>query len=318
MMRKLLIVLMATVLSGCLVVVSVDQPSNAVVGESFTVTVEIEAYADCATALCTPLFGVRLPVDWVVESCDYAGVFSGICSTASEFDSRFEDEYETTDPNFVWRAYQGDATALSSGDEVVVTWILQPTTPGEFQLDYAAGAQDEDGDLEFGDNQDSGFANPIRVVEPAVPVVPVPVPTLSLFGMLLLIGGLAVIVFMFKPAVGGHRVPLLAVGLALSGLGTLGGYSGQLHADESETLPDLNRANVELVILQLRQQDEVINLDDPKALLRSMFNLPSEFDERLEGLEEESLRAAMQTLLETDELDGMTCRISNTLVVCAD
>jgi hypothetical protein len=127
-----------------------------------------------------------------------------------------------------------------------------------------------------------------------------------------------VVAFTLKSRVAGFRTYILAGGLVPAGFATLGWHGGPLHAGETEALPELNRANAEAAILALRKQGSAVDLEDPRALLRSLFSLPPGFDQRLEAIDQASLRAAIQMMLETGDLAALTCRISDMRVECTD
>ena len=316
--RKIFLIMAgALALSGCLAVTSVDQPSNGFVGQAFVGTVGAEVTATC-TDSCVPLFGIRLPADWSIDACDYAGDFSGICARAAQYDSAFEDVYATTLPGYSWRAYVGDVFNFDTvGAQTQITWRIVPDAPGEAVLDYAAGGANSSGNpnVPADPAQAAGFGHAIDITVAGAASVP----TTSIPGLLLLSVLLGALALRFGRVASRDSMQILAGSLVLCGFLTTVWMDDGLTAGPQKDRSNLDRANVVRLVEQLRQGPIAPDLSDPKAFVRAHFALTQDLSDGLDRLDPAVLRTAIQVLLDADDLSVVSCRLaSRTEFVCTE
>jgi uncharacterized protein YceK len=200
--RRFAVVSLVMGLQGCLFVTSVNQPSSGTVGQAFVSKVVATTTNTCTA--CVPLFAIRLPIGWVIDTCSYSGDFTGTCTRSSQNDVDFENAYGTTNLNYSWRAYAGSATDFTAvGNQTEITWQIVPEGVGTSVLDYAAGAESTNGDVDIPEDQQAGFEHDIDVQQARL------VPTMSPFGLALLAGLLVILVRIIRPGLsnGVHRNP---------------------------------------------------------------------------------------------------------------
>lgn len=200
--QKLFVVFPVLFLTGCFFIIEVNQPASGIVDETFTVTVEVEVNDSCDTATCLPLFGIAMPPDWVIESCEYSGDVSGVCEEDTSLGVSIG--FGPTDPDNEWFIYVGENEPYFLEERASVTWVVRPTSEGDFILDYAAGgyASDSDGASAYTlSENDASLDHPITIQQQPAPQ-PIPVPGLGVIGILMLVLGMFLMLLVWSNTMG--------------------------------------------------------------------------------------------------------------------
>lgn len=148
------------IIPACIFITAVDQPSSANVGETITVTLDIEIDESDGAAGDGPTAGltaVLMPIDWTVVSVEYDGdygpefmVYLHPDSADIQVGAGTDYWYDSLAVNYPppagmdWYVYQGPVTHLWLGDttHVTVTFELTTGAAGTYNLGYYAHTAD--------------------------------------------------------------------------------------------------------------------------------------------------------------------------------
>lgn len=148
-MKKLIfpiaIVIFLALLSGCINIDSVSQPTSAIAGDTITTTIQVSLANNTSGEYFPPAFAVKIPNDWTVVSVYYSG--TGGASGISEFLSQnstasFDIESEfPSGPSYLWLGYSGTAKrvdVLPAGITVTIKLRTGAVT-GNYDINYTVG-----------------------------------------------------------------------------------------------------------------------------------------------------------------------------------
>ena len=168
--------LVALVIAGCFVILSVSQPASIMGLEQFTASVSVEVTGESDATPHYGIVGLKLPNDWQVDSVWFAGAYNDYCtflhpdSSDSEPGGQVDywtDSLEARYPSgadMQWVVYESSTSHLTlvSTDTVDLFVTMTPgVTQGSFDLGYFVS----DAALDFTDPTwySASLNNPITV-----------------------------------------------------------------------------------------------------------------------------------------------------------
>ncbi|HIH44945.1 MAG TPA: PEGA domain-containing protein [Candidatus Methanoperedenaceae archaeon] len=136
---------MVVMLSGCVTIDSVNQPSTATPGGSVDTSIKISLAYNTSGSYVSPALAVKIPNDWGVTSAYYTG--TGGASGMSGYltvNTSASNDIEAKNPsggNYVWIGLSGAPRKvdITPAGGTVTVYLRVGTTRGNYKLNYSAG-----------------------------------------------------------------------------------------------------------------------------------------------------------------------------------
>jgi len=183
--------LVALVIAGCFVILSVSQPSSVMGLQQFTASLSVEVAGQSDANPHYAIVGLKIPNDWQVDSVWFTGAYNDYCTflPANVPDNEpgpvdfWTDSLEARYPSgsdMLWVVYQSSASHLTLVSTDTVNLFVK-MTPGVTQGNFNLGYFVTDAALDFTDPTYYSLSenNPITVAG----VVPVELTSFSALGM---------------------------------------------------------------------------------------------------------------------------------------
>jgi len=183
--------LVALVIAGCFVILSVSQPSSVMGLQQFTASLKVEVAGQSDANPHYAIVGLKIPNSWQVDSVWFSGAYNDYCTflPANVPDNEpgpvdfWTDSLEArypSGPDMLWVVYQSSASHLTLVSTDTVNLFVK-MTPGVTQGNFNLGYFVTDAALDFTDPTYYSLSenNPITVAG----VVPVELTSFSALGM---------------------------------------------------------------------------------------------------------------------------------------